>query len=155
MVFAINAPSSGNKTFDAFVAKAANATHPDPALGVTAPFTPPSASPSNDTSGDLAPSTTDAGADPDPTDAPANVAPDVSSLATSYDMSATGTYGALNLSLGTGTSGGTAAQDLGPSTTGTTSATATTSRSSGSKLRTVGAVEVVLLTGTVLVGLIL
>lgn len=40
MVFAINAPTTGAKTFAAFLANAATATHPDPALHQTAPFTP-------------------------------------------------------------------------------------------------------------------
>jgi hypothetical protein len=39
MVFAVNPPTTGN-TFAAYVAKAATATHPDPALHQTAPFTP-------------------------------------------------------------------------------------------------------------------
>jgi plastocyanin len=41
MVFAINAPTTGEKTFEAFKTKAATANHP--AYGTTADFTPPNA----------------------------------------------------------------------------------------------------------------
>lgn len=43
MVFAINAPDSGDKTYDAFKEKAKTANHPNPADHETADFTPPGA----------------------------------------------------------------------------------------------------------------
>lgn len=77
MVFAINAPATGAKTFAAYQAKAANATHPDPALHQTAPFTP---TPANTTAGTGASSaaTGATGA----TSVPANAGAGVSSTAT-------------------------------------------------------------------------
>jgi hypothetical protein len=51
MVFAINAPTTGAKTFAAFLTSAATATHPDPDLHQTAPFTPTTSNTTN-TSGD-------------------------------------------------------------------------------------------------------
>jgi len=50
MVFAINAPTTGAKTFAAFLTSAATATHPDPDLHQTAPFTPTTSN-TTDTSG--------------------------------------------------------------------------------------------------------
>jgi plastocyanin len=43
MVFAINAPEEGERTFNTFKEKAKAATHPNPADRVTADFTPPGA----------------------------------------------------------------------------------------------------------------
>lgn len=51
MVFAINAPEEGEKTFATFQEKAKTAKHPDPALGETADFTPPPAKSSAPPSG--------------------------------------------------------------------------------------------------------
>ncbi|KIM20486.1 hypothetical protein M408DRAFT_30327 [Serendipita vermifera MAFF 305830] len=127
MVFAINAPTTGEKTFEAFLAKAANATHPDPALNVTAPFTPPAAAGSSPgdasapaTTNSLASSTTDPLASA--TDAPANAEPSVSA-------SESGTAGGLSFS-----SGGTAAADQAPaSTSGTALASSPTARNAGAR----------------------
>jgi len=140
MVFAINAPTTGNKTFDAFVTAAMTANHPDPALNQTAPFTPPgaSSSPSTPTTDDTGSSPTDSPATP--TDAPANVAPDVSSSdGYSSDNSTAVTSGALGLSYDTGAAGtGTAAQDVVSGTsTGTALPVSTSTRSAASRL-TVG-----------------
>jgi len=76
MVFAINAPESGNKTFAAFLEKAKTANHPDPALGETANFTPPPAQGSAPPSGSDAPSSSDA---PAPTGSDGTSAPAESS----------------------------------------------------------------------------
>lgn len=86
MVFAINAPATGAKTFAAYQAKAANATHPDPALHQTAPFTP---TPANTTAGTGASSaaTGATGA----TSVPANAGAGVSSTATGTNTAATST----------------------------------------------------------------
>jgi len=56
MVFAINAPEEGEKTFATFLEKAKTANHPDPALGQTADFTPPPAQSSAPPTGSDAPS---------------------------------------------------------------------------------------------------
>jgi hypothetical protein len=58
MVFAINAPDQGDKTFAAFLEKAKTAKHPDPALGQTADFTPPAAKSSAPPSGGGTPAST-------------------------------------------------------------------------------------------------
>jgi hypothetical protein len=107
MLFAINAPATGAKTFAAYAANAANATHPDPALHQTAPFTPAPAAAASSSPDPLAsdptaviPTGTDS-VDPNAsitspisgaTDVPANAAPNVS------------TTGGLSLSVGSGTS---------------------------------------------------
>jgi len=44
MVFAINAPATGDKTFDNWTKLVPNANHPDPALNQLANFTPPAGS---------------------------------------------------------------------------------------------------------------
>jgi len=61
MVFAINAPEQGDKTFAAFLEKAKTAKHPDPALGQTADFTPPPANGSAPPTGSDAPAATGSG----------------------------------------------------------------------------------------------
>jgi len=76
MVFAINAPDTGNKTFAAFLEKAKTANHPDPALGETADFTPPPAQGSAPPSGSDAPSSSDPSA---PTGSDSTAAPAESS----------------------------------------------------------------------------
>lgn len=135
MVFAINAPTTGSKSFDTFATNAMTATHPDPALNQTAPFTPPSASssPSSPSPSDNSTSS-DTGSPATPTDAPANVAPGVSSLApasASYSVPP----GALSLSSGNGSSTGTAAQDqVSGTSSGTALPVSTVSRSAGSRL---------------------
>jgi hypothetical protein len=45
MVFAINAPEEGEKTYQTFKEKAKVATHPNPADRTTADFTPPGSAP--------------------------------------------------------------------------------------------------------------
>jgi len=177
MVFAINAPATGNKTFTAFQASAMTATHPDPALNQTAPFTPPAPAGASPAAGSP-PSSAAAGSPPSPdaagsptnstdpsaspTDAPANVAPGVygsgSSNSSNTDTGAgavTDTSGAVTLSLGGASTGtGTAAQDQGTGT-GTLSGTAfipasTSSRSAASRLSVGGGVSVVVFVGFVL-----
>jgi len=69
MVFAINAPQEGEKTFAAFKEKAKNSTHPNPADNITADFTPPpsqgSAPPSGaSSSGSAAPTGSDSASAP-------------------------------------------------------------------------------------------
>jgi plastocyanin len=72
MVFAINPPEEGERTFATFKEKAKTANHPDPAEGVTADFTPPpppgSAPPA---ASDSAPSESDSAAPTDSSAAPA------------------------------------------------------------------------------------
>jgi len=97
MVFAINAPATGAKTFEAYVSKAANATHPDPALNQTAPFTPTPASSVSVPAGSATATGTDSVLVPGATDAPANAAPGVSSsggLSLSAGAAGTGTSAA-------------------------------------------------------------
>jgi len=78
MVFAINAPESGNHTFQAFLEKAKTANHPDPALHETADFTPPPAPAQGSAppSGSDAPSSSDS---PAPTGSNSTSAPTDSS----------------------------------------------------------------------------
>jgi len=60
MVFAINAPDSGDKTYSAYKEKAKTANHPNPADHQTADFTPPGAQGSAPPAGtDVPPSGTD------------------------------------------------------------------------------------------------
>ena len=63
MVFAINAPDEGDKTYSAFKEKAKAANHPNPADRKTADFTPPGAQVSAPPAGtDVPPSESSAGA---------------------------------------------------------------------------------------------
>jgi plastocyanin len=63
MVFAINAPDEGEKTYSTFKEKAKAANHPNPADRVTADFTPPGAQVSAPPAGtDVPPSESSAGA---------------------------------------------------------------------------------------------
>ncbi|KAG8760978.1 hypothetical protein FRC14_000579 [Serendipita sp. 396] len=95
MLFAINPPTTGAKTFDAWVALAKTADHPDPALNQTVPFTPPSASASSSSSSSGESATSVDSAAAAATDVPANAAP-----APAISETATSSIG-RSLSLGT------------------------------------------------------
>src|SRR5258706_10485913 len=88
MVFAINAPDEGEKSFSAFKEKAKAARHPNPADHETADFTPPGAQGSAPPAGtDVPPAGTDvppAGTDVPPSESSAG-APDT--LASSSSIS--------------------------------------------------------------------
>lgn len=144
MVFSINAPTTGNKTFDAYLAKAMTATHPDPALNQTAPFTPAPAAGNSTAPAEGSTTSSDAS----PTEAPGNAAPGVTSdsgtvSGTSLVASSTGTVG-LSLS-----SGGTAAADNASGTSsGAVPVSTTTGKNSGNKVK-MGATGAGLMLGVV------
>ena len=72
MVFAINAPEEGDKTYSTFKEKAKAANHPNPADRATADFTPPGAQGSAPPAGtDAPPSESSAGTDVPPSESSA------------------------------------------------------------------------------------